>query len=73
MKTLTQLRREMANAKTSPHYSPNDMAVQRLEHDLLVAERKAKRTNEYKKAKHEALTSLGLVRVKGALGGTYYE
>ena len=29
--------------------------------------------NANRRAKHEALTSLGLVRVKGALGGVYYE
>ena len=31
------------------------------------------RRNANRRAKHAALTSLGLKRVKGALGGTYYE
>lgn len=29
--------------------------------------------NAARRAKHDALTSLGLKRVKGALGGVYYE
>lgn len=29
--------------------------------------------NRQRRARHEAMTSLGLQRVKGALGGTYYE
>lgn len=32
-----------------------------------------KRARENRKARHEVLTGLGLKRVKGALGGTYYE
>lgn len=31
------------------------------------------RANNYAKDRHESMTSLGLVRVKGNLGGTYYE
>ena len=31
------------------------------------------RRNAARREKHDALTSLGLKRVKGALGGTYYE
>ena len=29
--------------------------------------------NEDRRARHEAMTSLGLKRVRGALGGVYYE
>ena len=29
--------------------------------------------NKARRDRHELLTSLGLVRVKGSLGGTYYE
>ena len=29
--------------------------------------------NKARRERHEAITSLGLKRVKGALGGTYYE
>ncbi len=32
-----------------------------------------KRAIEQRRAKHEALTSLGLIRVRGKLGGIYYE
>ena len=39
-----------------------------LRHAYMLA-----RKNFARKAKHEALTSLGLVRVRGALGGVYYE
>ena len=35
--------------------------------------RKQVQRNANRRAKHAALTSLGLKRVKGALGGTYYE
>jgi hypothetical protein len=35
--------------------------------------RKQVERNAARRAKHEAMTSLGLKRVKGALGGTYYE
>jgi hypothetical protein len=38
-----------------------------------MARKKTQLANFNAKAKHEALTSIGLVRVKGALGGTYYE
>jgi len=31
------------------------------------------RRRRSRKARHEALTGLGLVRVRGALGGVYYE
>jgi hypothetical protein len=31
------------------------------------------RRNRNRRARHEAMTSLGLKRVKGTLGGTYYE
>lgn len=31
------------------------------------------RRNRRRRARHEAMTGLGLVRVKGNLGGTYYE
>ena len=34
---------------------------------------KAEKRNFSRRAKHEALISLGLNRVRGALGGTYYE
>lgn len=34
---------------------------------------KRARANAARRARHEALTSLGLTRVKGALGGVYYE
>ena len=40
-------------------------------HLKTIANRKKSAGNA--KAKHDALTSLGLKRVKGALGGTYYE
>lgn len=30
-------------------------------------------TNARRRARHQAMTDLGLKRVKGALGGTYYE
>lgn len=35
--------------------------------------RTTKRAQENRKAIHEAMTDLGLVRVRGALGGVYYE
>lgn len=31
------------------------------------------KANEARRAKHAAMSDLGLARVKGALGGTYYE
>lgn len=31
------------------------------------------KSNEAKRARHQAMTDLGLVRVNGNLGGTYYE
>ena len=34
---------------------------------------KRDRANKTRRERHELLTSLGLKRVKGALGGTYYE
>lgn len=37
------------------------------------ARRRTKNANNAKKWKHEAMLSCGLVRVKGALGGVYYE
>lgn len=35
--------------------------------------KRTRKANEYQKSRHEAMTDLGLVRVKGALGGVYYE
>ena len=40
---------------------------------LTDAETKRIRRNATARARHDAYTSCGLVRVKGALGGTYYE
>lgn len=34
---------------------------------------KTLRANRHSRERHEALTSIGLKRVKGNLGGTYYE
>ena len=39
----------------------------------LTQAEKRQRANSSARAKHEALTSLGLVRVKGSNGGTFYE
>lgn len=36
-------------------------------------QRQAQRRKENRRDRHEALTSLGLVKVRGALGGIYYE
>ena len=38
-----------------------------------AARRKTRAKNKYARDKHECMTSLGLVRVKGNMGGTYYE
>jgi len=35
--------------------------------------RKTRAKNVYARARHEALTSVGLQRVRGSLGGVYYE
>jgi phosphopantetheinyl transferase len=40
---------------------------------LVIADAARQRRNRNARAKHEALTGLGLVRVRGALGGVYYE
>ncbi len=47
----------------------------RQENRLFILRKAAKqaRNNQHRREKHAALTSLGLVRVKGALGGVYYE
>jgi hypothetical protein len=37
------------------------------------SEAAAKRRNANRRARHQAMTDLGLVRVHGALGGVYYE
>ncbi len=39
----------------------------------LTKEEKRKRNNFYQRGKHQALMDLGLKRVRGSLGGTYYE
>ena len=38
-----------------------------------VANKKRLRRNALARARHQAMLDCGLVRVKGALGGTYYE
>ena len=38
-----------------------------------IKTRRAQRQKMQRKARHEAMLSLGLKRVRGALGGTYYE
>lgn len=43
------------------------------EHATITALLKNARARDARQAKHDAYTSCGLVRVKGALGGTYYE
>ena len=40
---------------------------------LAVKRTQQARARVHARDKHEALTSLGLVRVRGALGGVYYE
>jgi len=49
--------------------SPAKLALIRERNRLLARQR----ASAARKAQHEALTSLGLKRVRGALGGTYYE
>ena len=43
--------------------------------DLLIGEKARKRTarNAQRRAREDALRSVGLVKVRGALGGTYWE
>lgn len=41
--------------------------------DVLFDAREKERKNAARRGIHEAYTSLGLKRVKGALGGVYYE
>lgn len=41
--------------------------------DALFSAREKERKNAARRGRHEAYTSLGLKRVKGALGGVYYE
>lgn len=49
-------------------------AVIDADHAKLVrADAARQRRNRNAREKHDALTSLGLVRVRGALGGVYYE
>lgn len=36
-------------------------------------EGKKRRVKAQRSARHDALTSIGLVRVRGAMGGVYYE
>jgi len=40
---------------------------------LCQARQATKKKNEAARARHELMTSFGLIRVKGSLGGTYYE
>lgn len=40
---------------------------------VLQAAVKAEKRNRARRERHEILTSMGLKRVKGALGGVYYE
>lgn len=49
------------------HAASSDMAKK------VRAEAARQRRNRNARDKHEALTSLGLVRVRGSLGGTFYE
>lgn len=50
----------------------NDEAVLKAINVVASERRKVNKAIE-KKAKEEAMRSLGLVKVKGALGGTYWE
>ena len=52
------------------------VAAKENDFDALVAiraEKARRRTNKNRRDRHAVLTSLGLVRVRGSLGGTYYE
>lgn len=42
-------------------------------HSCLLVYRRRKRANFLRKSKDDAMRSLGLVKVKGCLGGTYWE
>ena len=44
-----------------------------IESEAVLTEASRLRKNKARRDKHAVLTSLGLKRVKGALGGTYYE
>ena len=72
---VTQLAGEYQNALAQ--WGEHNMITQRAEIAYREAQGKydaAKaRRNESRRAYHDAMTSCGLVRVKGALGGTYYE
>jgi len=52
--------------------TPNSPEYLEVSAALRDAERREKQ-NKARRERHEALTSLGLKRVRGALGGVYYE
>ena len=75
MKTLTQLRREMATIKCNPNYNKgyhNNQAWLQVEWALNQAEAKAKRTNAARRLRHEPMTSLGLARFRRWCLGRVY-
>jgi hypothetical protein len=52
----------------NPHNAAYNAAFHILQEAI-----KAEKKNSARRARHSAYTDLGLKRVKGALGGTYYE
>ena len=55
-------------SETNPIKAEYNLAVVKM-----FAARKRERANAARRAKHAAYTSCGMTRVKGALGGVYYE
>lgn len=55
------------------HWRGSVLCLARQEEADRKRQERNKRQRENRKARHDALTGLGLKRVKGALGGTYYE
>ena len=59
--------------RANPGMTKGDFAVHAKTCPECLARRKTKRANDAARARHDAYASVGMVRVKGAMGGTYYE
>lgn len=71
---------EKASGLKRPSLGGDKLAwkAQGMEHlankcEACLDRRKTRKANHNASARHEALTSFGLVRVRGNLGGVYYE
>lgn len=73
--TLTEARRKYAEALQVPDDSTGmrQLQIAYAKEALNKLEARASRARSARKAKDEAMRSLGLVKVRGALGGLYWE